>query len=474
MSPPARPLAALSGLSFRGGASSFDAGEALSTARGARLDEVGVAQLLTLGHLMGSRALVKGASRSMPPGSYAAHGRDAISDFDTWAADLESALLRELSGYLEGKRSALLLLSGGLDSRILAGLVKRLQEDGRSRQSVLAATWGVEQSRDVQYARRIAQIYGWEWRHEIMSADVLAENLDTVLSIGAEVAAHHLHAMPRLTRDLRGQIDVVLAASYGNSVAQGDYSGRGLMALKPLWDDRWRRLGLFKSSFRSAVEADIHADAADFGGSPASSDVPWSRHELEQQHHCKRRMLSGAMSVLEALAPVRQLFTSPDVYGRIWRLDAHERDDRLYRFLLPRLPGRIHEIPWAWTGRPFGAPGPPLDGFSSDHHDYGGWLRKNLAPAIRREILEGPGSRLSCFVPGQIERLLNVWSRARTRTVSLLDEMVSNLYALSKLMRRLELRMEDDFPSSPSDALHSRFGGAFQLVRINARNLFRA
>jgi hypothetical protein len=469
-----RPLAALSGLSVRGGAPSFGAGEAFSTARGAHLDEVGVAQLLTLGHLMGSRALVKGASRLTPAGSYAGHGREEIGDFEAWAADLESALLRELSGYLEGKRSALLLLSGGLDSRILAGLVRRLQEDRSYSHSVLAVTWGLEQSRDVQYARRVARAYGWEWRHEVVGADVLAENLGAVLSIGAEVAAHHLHAMPRLARVLAGQIDVVLAASYGDSVGRGEYSGRRLTALKPLWDDRWRHLGLFKSSFRSVFEAEIRADAADFGGSSCSGDIPWSRHELEQQHHYMRRMMSGAISVLEALAPVRQLFTSPDVYGRIWRLDARQRDDRLYRFLLQRLPGRVHEIPWARTGRPFGEPGPPLDEFSSDHHEYGRWFRKDLASQVRREILQGPGSHLSCFIPGQVERLLKVWSRARTKSVSVLDETVSNLYALSKLMRWLELGMEGDFASSRTDLVQSRFGGAFQFVRIEARNVLRA
>lgn len=469
-----RSLAALSGLSFRGGVRSFDAGEALSTARGALLDEVGVAQLLTIGHLMGSRALVKGASRSIPPGSYTGHGREAIGDFEAWATDLESALLRELSGYLDGKRSALLLLSGGLDSRILAGLVRRLQEDRSYSHSVVAATWGFEHSRDVQYAREIARAYGWEWRHEALSAEVLAENLGAVLSIGAEVAAHHLHTMPRLARDLVGQIDVVLAASYGDSVGRGEYSGRRLAALKPLWDARWRHLGLFKSSFRSAVEAEIRADATDFGGSPCPGDVPWSRHELEQQHHYMRRMMSGAMSALEVTAPVRQLFTSPDVYGRIWRLDARERDERLYRFLLPRLPGRVHEIPWARTGRPFGEPGPPLDGFSSDHHEYGRWFRKDLAPQVRREILEGPASHLSCFIPGQVERLLTVWRSSRTRSVSLLDETVSNLYALSKLIRWLELRTGRDFPASRSDLVRSRAGGAFQLARIKARNLLRA
>ena len=49
------------------------------------------------------------------------------------------------------------LLSGGLDSRIAAGVLKYLCDNGELKSVPKAVSWGLEDSRDVVYAKGIAE-----------------------------------------------------------------------------------------------------------------------------------------------------------------------------------------------------------------------------------------------------------------------------------------------------------------------------
>ncbi len=77
------------------------------------------------------------------------------------AQELKSRLLDEAIGYLQGKSQVGILLSGGMDSRMLAGVIRELQLRGDWSGQVIAFTWGVDGSRDVKYAQQITRMFSW-------------------------------------------------------------------------------------------------------------------------------------------------------------------------------------------------------------------------------------------------------------------------------------------------------------------------
>jgi asparagine synthase (glutamine-hydrolysing) len=105
-----------------------------------RIDPVAIVEILSRGYLLGNRTLISGLQRSpwmgCPDGDggwrYAnipQHGNTKLSTDDV-VARLKNSLRREALEYLSGKNCAGILLSGGMDSRIVAGIVRELQLAG--------------------------------------------------------------------------------------------------------------------------------------------------------------------------------------------------------------------------------------------------------------------------------------------------------------------------------------------------------
>jgi len=81
------------------------------------------------------------------------------------ARELVSRLEREAMGAVRARNRIYLLLSGDLDSRVVAGVLKRLEIDGLLPWLPICLTWGLPDSRDVHYTCRIAEILGWQWTY---------------------------------------------------------------------------------------------------------------------------------------------------------------------------------------------------------------------------------------------------------------------------------------------------------------------
>jgi asparagine synthase (glutamine-hydrolysing) len=130
------------------------------------LDAPGLFELFAFGHNTGGRTVLEGVT-VLPPGSIVTLDARGIATFsyfqyrhrsieeassaaewgDAFAARVNEAVPR----YLEGPARKGIFLSGGLDSRIIAGAL-----EGRN-EPVTAFTFGYPASRDVRYAARIAE-----------------------------------------------------------------------------------------------------------------------------------------------------------------------------------------------------------------------------------------------------------------------------------------------------------------------------
>lgn len=107
-------------------------------------------------------------------------------------------------------------------------------------------------------ASKIADIYGWTWKHLIVDEKQLQENCQIVIENGCEYTPIHLHAMPQVARE--SHLDCVLAGSFGDSVGRAEFSGRKVTELVGL-ENRIKNIGgILRHDFRKIVMKDVLAD----------------------------------------------------------------------------------------------------------------------------------------------------------------------------------------------------------------------
>jgi len=445
-----------------------------------RIDPVAIVEILSRSYLLGNRTLISGLHRSpwmaCPDGDggwrYAnipQHENTKLSTDDV-VARLKNALRREALEYLSGKTCAGILLSGGMDSRIVAGIVRELQLAGEFTGDVIALTWGLEGCRDVVYAQEIARRYGWEWLHFPLGPDVLAQNIHLVGEMGAEFSPFHLHALPQICK-LDG-IDVILAGSYGDSVGRAEYSGSRILRLKPTIPLSLNRFGLIKDEIVRANRASVVQDA--YGYRKYIQRGPaYQYRELEQEMYYMRRKLQACMSYVAERIPLFQLFTAPEVFGLMWSMDPSIRDDRFYKALLPTLPGGIGSLPWARTGLPLGVVNGPQDKRPKLFHEYGLWLRRDLCPMITQLVTGDTIKELNIFNEQALNRLIRLWPQAQTTTTNGIDEMISWMASLAIFVERYKIQPIDTVSPSWRDTVNGLSGIAWAWVYQTARDKFR-
>src|SRR5690606_30757743 len=156
-----------------------------------------------------------------------------------------------------------ILLTGGMDSRVVAAVLKNALEKGRvTEKKVYAYTWGHEMSRDVIYAARISEMYAWEWKHLLVIKQRMSENCELQLLGGCEFTPIHLHAMPQVARE--SHLECVLAGSFGDSVGRAEFSGRKVSQLTDLGNNINNLGGLLRSDFYELVSKNVRSDIDEY------------------------------------------------------------------------------------------------------------------------------------------------------------------------------------------------------------------
>lgn len=332
------------------------------------------------------------------------HGSRVMPE-DAVANTLFEKLQTEILAYCEGRSTVGLLLSGGMDSRVAAGVLDYLLKTQQLSTEVVAVTWGLEQSRDVIYARQIAQRLGWDWVHYPISAEVLLNNIEETAKRGCEYSPVHLHATPQV-RDMEG-VDCILAASYGDSVGRAEYSGRHITQLIPFEQYTLNWFKLLREDVYNQASESIAQDAAYYRALfPRATD--YQQHEIDQQAHYMRRKLNHCMAVINEKIPLYHTFTRPDVFGFMWSLSPKVRNDRIYKHLLELFETELADIPWARNGKPYLSQGEAVDDYPSLHHRYGEWIRGELYEVIRAKVLSDSIARLNVFNMGALKSALTI------------------------------------------------------------------
>lgn len=445
------------------------------------LDPVGLVEKALFPYLLGNRTLLQGVRRA-PWMSLPTNSGDWIAttlpphskltpDPEDFVHKLRLALLDEAQAYIAGGRTVGILLSGGMDSRVVAGVVRALQEQSDQAFSVVGLTWGCESSRDVVYAHQIANRFGWDWKHYSISADTLRANITHMGKMGAEVSPLHLHAMEGVART--DGIDVVLAGSYGDSVGRAEFSGRRVTQLKELLSSPLDRFGIVRNEALRSIDSALHADLSDT--LHLNDETPILRQrEIEQQMHYMRRMLQACMLCIAERKRFYQLFTSPSVFGLMWGLNPSVRDDKWYRRLLAVLPGNLLDIPWARTGRRYDYPDGEVDRYDSKYHAYGHWLRRELRDDVLKRINSSRIREIGIFNDRGIDLVLSAWGRAGTKTTNSLDELVSWLASLHDFVEQYQLDKPDlAISSGVIDWLGAIRGGLHARLYVEARERLR-
>lgn len=413
------------------------------------VDPAAVLGVLMKNYPMACRTLVDGACRTpwmakpdTTTSSWTCASLPEHQDKKMAAKEIADVLKRkleeELRTFVQGKSTVGILLSGGMDSRIVAGILRQLQEQRDFNGSVVGLTWGIDDCRDVIYAREISERFGWDFVHFPLGPDLLKNNIHLTAQRGAEYSPVHLHAMPDVS--LMKGVDGILAGSYGDSIGRGEYSGRKVNRLPSILEHNLNHFGFLRKGYEKNALLNIKEDLSLSRSSfPNRSEL--SYREVEMQMHYMRRQLNACMEVIDDNIPLYQAFSSPDVFGFIWSLSPECRTDETYQSLLQSLPGNLLDIPWARTGKIYHkADGLVLDDYSKNHHSYGSWLRQDLRDYVIGEIKSGSLQSLNIFNESALDFWCRNWPSDKYSRADRLDEKMAWLCSLSQFVRLYDIQ----------------------------------
>ena len=424
------------------------------------IDPVGCLELLNFGYLLGSRTLVQGVGKLLWRAEIRGDGTQTryapvphgmrMEKPAHIAAELRQCLEEELLAYVDGAKRVWILLSGGLDSRIVAGILAHFQKVGLLNVEVHTATWGRDLSRDVIYAQRIADHFEWPLHRISYNAELLWSNIERMVTWGgAEISGIHLHGMHNL-KDLLHRDDVVIAASWGNSIGRGLFLGHHLSDLKinPIEDT----LDLIAPAIQHTSLQQAEKDRAIAW--EGCLDYPAAIVELDQQENYMRRMIAQAMDYLRQYARLEQVFTAPKTVATMWAYAPEARVAEVYFHLLAGLDAFLYNLPDANTGiAPSGLSEPdPI--LRKSFHQFGKWCRRDLSENILDTLHSPALARSGIFNMYVVKNLTNWWLREEMDEWGA-TERVTNLVGIALLIERFGLQPMRK-PTHFSDYLYSR------------------
>jgi hypothetical protein len=318
------------------------------------------------------------------------------------AAELRARLNSELLSVCRGRKHIYLLLSGGLDSRIVAGALGEAYRSGNLETKPVGVTWGFEDSRDVVYAREVARVLEFDWVHIPARQDALLDNVEAIAKhLGALTPALDIHRALWF-RDVETDA-LVLAGSYGDSVGRGEFSKRTVLDL-----DRHEvrdAFHLLKPEFAAAGGRQLTEDfAALYRRKPDPRE--YTHREHEQQCHYMRGLYGLGLSIVGRFCDIYQMFTAPEVYGFMWSLHPAVRTDEPYFRLLAMYDEKLARLPWARTNR--GVAGRTQGAVASlrpAYHDHAGSVRGPLYGKLRDLVDPAWFADTGVFDPAAVARL---------------------------------------------------------------------
>lgn len=314
-------------------------------------------------------------------------------------------ICEEIFDYIKDKKTVGILLSGGMDSRIVAGALNNLIVEKKLDIKVTALTWGNQNTRDVIYAERISKILGWEWKHYTVQAKDLLNNIKVTGLRGCEYSPIHLHAIPQVreTTDL----DVILAGSYGDSIGRAEYGGLHVSKLPQINSNITNVGSLINNEvFQSSIPL-IQNDVDRYHSLFRAKEL-YMQNEYDYQLHYMRRQLNPCMELLNEKSNFFQVFTSPNTFRYIWNIDPSLRNDDLYKIMLTFFKTDLSDIPWARTGLKYGTTEGKPDNYFKRHHSYVEIMNDEILYSMKEFALTDSIKNCGIFNFSSIEELFRL------------------------------------------------------------------
>ena len=348
------------------------------------VDPVGLASMLTFGYHIGDLTLLRNV-KSLPNacqlgyqassdhlriGRYWTYPYGETEPLDGTESELAEALhghlMTALKRRLRGVDKVLLPISGGLDSRTLAGLLGKTGFSGE----VIAYSYGQPSSNDVRYGRAIARRLGYQHIAIPSPTDFLTRHLeDAAWRFDAEWSAKNAwircaHKQPGLL-DIRG--GALLHGLMGDIILGSDLFGYQRKAGNTQSIETLRKVFLschvsympvseLGKVFgpRLAREAETQLNSiVDLTLEPLLGLKPFFALSRAEFEHRQRRRTSWLVRCVEEDLPAMTPFLDRDVVDFSTRIPhALFHDKRLYKHMLRQHLPEMASIPLSSSGMP--------------------------------------------------------------------------------------------------------------------------
>jgi len=408
------------------------------------LDMAAVLSLLNYNYIQGDRTLVEEVSRipwhsdvtasgNIVRKAPLAHGNARATPQEI-ANKMRVCLQRYIESVVLANHSTIwLTLSGGYDSRVIAGI---LNEISTERQNIRVLTWGIESSRDVVYAKIIAQHFGWEVIYLPYYDEYLANILRYAIEEdGAETSALDYNAMETNKSILESitDNDAIIFAHYGDGVGRALYGGVHVSNLKrkPIRNN----FGLFNFHKYRKAKAQVEKSRASAWSTDASPRAvkAIAQNELDQHENYMRRMLTKNFRYCHKYDP----FTDPSLVKYVYSIDARDRTSLPYKDLLRSLDHFLYELPYANTGVSFSGEQKSENDLIVNTHSKPKQFQEFYAE-VSNVLLNGSLVRHNVLSQSSLTLLLRYW-----KTDESLSSLVSRLYGVELFVRKFGIDVPD-------------------------------
>lgn len=306
-------------------------------------------------------------------------------------------LKKELKNYIGDAKSIGVLLTGGMDSRMIAGALDFMIKTGELKKvEIIGLTWGNQKSRDVVYAKIIAKKLKWNWKHYNITSEDFFNNIIATADRGSEYSPNHLHGMLKVREEK--DLDCIIAGSFGDSIGRAEYAGKKVLQLKDIRSDIKNEHGYFINEIYREHRNKFDKDVIKYWEKFPQKEV-FQQIEQDYQIHYMRRMLNPCLSVINEKIPLHQAFTSPELVQFLWSLDPKIRNDEIYKELLNLFYIDLKDIPWARTGLLFHNNKGTPDNYNKEYHKYfySKILNDQLFDSIKKLVLSERIEQLNIF-----------------------------------------------------------------------------
>ena len=357
-----------------------------------------------------------------------------LVDQNEMALEFLNLLKKEIYEYVKDKQHIGIMLTGGMDSRMIAGVLDLLVKEGTlENRKIISLTWGKVESRDVIYAKKIAKKMKWEWRHFPIESEDLAINIEASAIRGSEYSPIHLHAMMKVRDET--DLDCILAGSFGDSIGRAEYAGKSVVQIKDLRDKINNVNGFLKKPLLNDYLAEIDGDINKYWRQFPQENA-YQQLEQDYQIHYMRRKLNPCLSVVNEKIPLYQVFTNPSVFGYMWSMHPKLRNNQIYKTILSQFKTDLSDIPWARTGLIFDKTTGEADSNPKNYHSYSEHINNELFNDIKDLVLSNNLEKLNIFNMDSLEMYFKLMkSKLYSRGLKVEEKIIW----LASLSRSIEM-----------------------------------